>query len=266
MTMLFFTLCFGFRCLCDCAISLNCSGSFDGVGRVRCCPFAMKRIFCSYIWTKPSIRSLYNILRMCNVLCAQIIRIPDWKRATAAQIVHCSLDSYSKACNLWQLQTFFLVVSSHNFTFVFLPISYDPISDVACEIENSILKRNLFSLTNSRRFFSVSIYIIINLFCSNNSMRYAEFTYLAYRALYLLRCISGSSCISHGIIVCAFHLRDVCDIGVQESWILAAARERTLYYYFSICFSFFVMYVFRRRHCFNFLAKRFCIQSRMTYL
>lgn len=94
---------FWFLLLCDWAISLHRSCSFDGVGRVRCCPFAMKRIFCSnFEHLKPSIRSLYNLYWECNVLCAQIIRIPD--DLTTANSMH-----YGKASagsNSWRFLLF----------------------------------------------------------------------------------------------------------------------------------------------------------------
>lgn len=90
MTMLFFTLCFEFfiffvSLFCDCAISLNCSCSFDGVGRVRCLPICNETnlSFEQFQATNPVI--IYTRTRIrttCwerSVLCAQIIiiRIPD---------------------------------------------------------------------------------------------------------------------------------------------------------------------------------------------
>lgn len=59
--MLFFTMCVWIfiSLFCDCAISLNCSCSFDGVGRVRCLPICneTKLLFEHFV---PPIRSLHT--------------------------------------------------------------------------------------------------------------------------------------------------------------------------------------------------------------
>lgn len=104
---------------------------------------------------KPSIRPLYNIVywiytENATFYVRKLFAYQKTQHYTPyhkhAHCAHSSLDAiWQNKCKQFMAISAF---SSFQFFFIFLSISNDPINDFACEIENSILRRNLFSLTS----------------------------------------------------------------------------------------------------------------------